>query len=123
MMKYKNEFYVDENNVARWNSNDQVPPRDILADLCVAGYITREQIYDSLTAKEAEDAAFLEQYVANRKQYGYSDEEKFEMRAAFGDEEVVDLENKICRKNMRDVNPFLIFFLLLFLQENEVLDK
>ena len=91
MMKYKNEFYVDENNVARWNSNDQVPPRDILADLCVAGYITREQIYDSLTAKEAEDATFLEQYVANRKQYGYSDEEKFEMRAAFGDEEVVDL--------------------------------
>lgn len=91
MTKYKNKFYIDVNNVARWNSNDQVPPRDILADLCVAGYITREQIYDSLTAKEAEDTAFLEQYVANRKQYGYSDEEKFEMRAAFGDEEVVDM--------------------------------
>ena len=88
---YKNEFYVDKNNVVRWNSDDQVPPRDILAELCVVGYITREQIYDSLTAKEAEDKVFLEQYVANRKQYGYSDEEKFEMRAAFGYEEVVDL--------------------------------
>ena len=44
-----------------------------------------------MTARKIEDLAFLEQYVANRQKYGYSDEEKFEMRAAFGDEEVVDV--------------------------------
>ena len=31
--------YMD-NNVIRWVSNDTVPPKDILAELCVAGYIT-----------------------------------------------------------------------------------
>jgi glycosyltransferase involved in cell wall biosynthesis len=34
---------------------------------------------------------FIAQYVANRQKYGYSDEEKFEMMAAFGGEEVVDI--------------------------------
>ena len=42
-------------------------------------------------SKNKEDAEFLDQYIANRQRYGYSDEEKFEMRAAFGDEEVVDI--------------------------------
>jgi hypothetical protein len=44
-----------------------------------------------LAVRKIEDAKFLEQYIANRQKYGYSDEEKFEMRAAFGDEEVVDI--------------------------------
>ena len=89
----KNHFeqaYFD-NNVIRWNSNKSVPPTDILAELCVAGYITSETLYDSIATKRKEDAAVLEQYVANRRKFGYSDEEKFEMRAAFGGEEVVDL--------------------------------
>lgn len=38
------------------------------------------------------DLDFLKQYVENRAKYGYSDEELFEMQAAFGpDEEVVDV--------------------------------
>lgn len=84
------QAYMD-NNVIRWVSNDTVPPKDILAELCVAGYITSETLYDSIATKNKEDEAFLEQYIANRKQYGYSDEEKFEMKAAFGNEEVVDI--------------------------------
>jgi hypothetical protein len=86
---FKNTY--TENNVIRWNSNNTVPPKDILADLCVAGYITTEILYDSIATKNIEDAAFLEQYVANRKKYGYSDEEKFEMQAAFAGEQVVDI--------------------------------
>jgi hypothetical protein len=89
----KNHFeqaYFD-NNVIRWNSNKSVPPTDILAELCVAGYITTEMMYDSIATRKKEDEKFLERYIANRRKYGYSDEEKFEMRAAFGDEEVVDL--------------------------------
>jgi hypothetical protein len=85
-----NQTYL-ENNVIRWVSNDTVPPLEILTELFVSGYITREIHFDSLATRKIEDLAFLEQYVANRQKYGYSDEEKFEMRAAFGDEEVVDV--------------------------------
>lgn len=95
MSKYAKEIYIDETfdyaQVVRWNSNDTVPPKEILAELCVAGFITTEVLYDSIACKDQEDAAFLEEYVARRQKYGYSDEEKFEMRAAFGDEEVVDI--------------------------------
>jgi hypothetical protein len=85
-----NQTYL-ENNVIRWVSNDTVPPKDILADLCVAGYITLETLYDSIATKNKEDAAFLDQYIANRRKYGYSDEEKFEMQAAFAGETVIDI--------------------------------
>jgi hypothetical protein len=88
-------IYIDEtgeyDQVVRWVSNDTVPPLEILTELFVAGYITREIHFDSLAVRKIEDAKFLEQYIANRQKYGYSDEEKFEMRAAFGDEEVVDI--------------------------------
>ena len=38
-----------------------------------------------------ENEIFFTQYRANREKYGYSEEEKMEMRAEFGDEEVVDV--------------------------------
>jgi hypothetical protein len=88
---YRNEFYIDNNDVVRWKSNDQVPFNDMLTDFLVAGLIVQENVLRSMTARKIEDLAFLEQYVANRQKYGYSDEEKFEMQAAFGDEEVVDV--------------------------------
>lgn len=96
MNKYTTkDFYIDETTeygqVVRWNSSDNIPPKDILAEFCVMGFITTETLYDSIACKNKEDAAFLEEYVARRQKYGYSDEEKFEMRAAFGDEEVVDI--------------------------------
>ena len=84
------QAYMD-GDVIRWKSNDTVPPKDILADLCVAGYLTSEQLYCSIATKNKEDAAFLDQYISNRRKYGYSDEEKMEMRNAFGGEEVVDV--------------------------------
>ena len=84
------QTYTD-NNVIRWVSNDTVPPKDILAELCVAGYITSECLYDSISTKNKEDDAFLEQYISNRRKFGYSDEEKFEMQAAFAGETVIDI--------------------------------
>jgi len=82
--------YMD-NNVIRWVSNNTVPPTDILADLCVAGYITSEMLYNSIDTKKKEDDAFLNQYIANRRKYGYSDEEKAEMANAFAGETVIDI--------------------------------
>jgi hypothetical protein len=95
MKDYKNEFYIDETGeyaqVVRWNLSNNIPPKDMLEDFWRKGYITLGTLSDSIACKNAEDSKFLEQYIASRKKYGYSDEEKFEMRAAFGDEEVVDL--------------------------------
>jgi hypothetical protein len=41
---------------------------------------------------EGKDLSVLKRYIENRQKHGYSDEELFEMRASFGeDEEVVDI--------------------------------
>lgn len=91
-MKYtKEDFNVDTNGVIRWNSSNNVPPTDILTEFLTAGFVTQEEVLRSISKRKEEDLAFLEAYVARRQKYGYTDEEKFEMRAAFGDEEVVDM--------------------------------
>jgi len=84
-------FYVDGNGIVRWDSNDQVPFDDKLTEFLIAGFIDQENVILSMNARKTESLAALDQYIARRQKYGYSDEEKFEMRAAFGDEEVVDL--------------------------------
>lgn len=88
---YKNEFYVDATNVVRWNSNDQVPFDDMLTNFLIAGYVDQDTVIDSMNARKVEADKAIAAYVANRQKYGYSDEERFEMRAAFGDEEVIDI--------------------------------
>lgn len=93
-MKTAAEHFVNtytEDNVVRWMSNNTVPPLEILTELFVAGFITRESHFDSLAASKIEQAKFLEQYVARRRKYGYSAEEKAEMANAFGGETVVDI--------------------------------
>lgn len=92
MTKYtKADFNVDTNGVVRWNSSNNVPPNDILTEFLVGGLVSQEEVLRSISKRKEEEIAFLEAYVARRQKYGYSDEEKFEMRAAFGDEEVVDV--------------------------------
>jgi hypothetical protein len=55
-----------------------------LTDVVLA--FTKEKIV------EDKDLSVLKRYIENRQKYGYSDEELFEMRASFGeDEEVVDI--------------------------------
>jgi len=52
----------------------------------VVSAFTKEKIV------EDKDLSVLKRYIENRQKYGYSDEELFEMRASFGeDEEVVDI--------------------------------
>ena len=92
MTKYtKEDFNVDTNGVVRWNSSNNVPPNDILTEFLVGGLVSQEEVLRSISKRKEEEIAFLEAYVARRQKYGYSDEEKFEMRAACGDEEVVDV--------------------------------
>ena len=91
---YITQTYFEETSdgqVVRWISNDTVPPLEILSELFVAGYITRETHFNSMNVSRIEQAAFLEQYIANRRKFGYSDEEKAEMANAFAGEEVVDI--------------------------------
>ena len=85
------DFYIDGNGIVRWDSNDQVPFDDMLTIFLIRGFIDQEHVIMSMNARKAESLKALDEYVARRQKYGYSDEEKFEMRAAFGDEEVVDL--------------------------------
>ena len=97
MTKYtKEDFYIDETKaefgpVVRWNSSNNIPFPDMLAEFVIAGYIDQETVVNSINARKAEDKIAIEQYVQMRKTHGYSDEEMFEMQAAFGNEEVVDI--------------------------------
>lgn len=91
MSKYtKEDFNVDTNGVIRWNSSNNVPPTDILTEFLTAGFVTQEEVLRSISMSKIEQEAALRAYVEMRNKYGYTNEEKFEMRAAFGDEEIVD---------------------------------
>lgn len=91
-----NEFYIDETNsefgaVVRWCSSNNIPFSDKLAEFLADGLIDQQTVVNSINARKIEDAKFLNEYVQYRLKNGYSDEEKFEMRAAFGGEEIVDI--------------------------------
>lgn len=85
--KRKEDFYVDETDsdtgpVVRWNSNDRIPFGDMLAEFARAGWISVQTVENSLAQRKIEDRISLEAYRRNYK--GPSEEELFEMRAAFG---------------------------------------
>jgi hypothetical protein len=85
------EFYIDNNDVVRWKTSNQVPFDDMLTKFLLEDLICQEQVLRSMSARKVEADIAIQQYVENRQEYGYSDEEKFEMQAAFGGEEVVDI--------------------------------
>jgi hypothetical protein len=76
------EIFFGADGVVRWTSNNRVMPKDcreILSHTAYRDFFSEEA---SRAAEDAETAAFLESY---RKNYtGPSEEEKAEMRAAFG---------------------------------------
>jgi len=85
--KYKSQFYIDETNsatgaVIRWNSNDRIPFEDMLQNFVDAGWITAQELRNSVEQRVEEDRIAIEQYRKNRR--APSAEELFEMRAAFG---------------------------------------
>lgn len=85
--KSKDKFYIDFTNSksgphVRWNSNDRVPFDDMLECFQALGWITAQERENSVAARDADTAAFLEEYRKNYK--GPSEEERAEARAAFG---------------------------------------
>lgn len=96
MANLKEAFYIDESNseagpVVRWLTSDNIPFEDKLTEFLIAGLIDQQTVVNSINLRKEEDKASIAKYIANRQKYGYSDEEKFEMRAAFAGEEVIDL--------------------------------
>ena len=90
--KYKSQFYIDYTNdatgpVVRWNSNDRIPFEDMLENFEDAGWIDGQMYSNSVEQRKVEDRIAIEAYRKNYK--GPSEEELFEMRAAFGPGETV----------------------------------
>lgn len=78
-----------ENGVVRWNSNDNVPFDDMLFDFVTIGVIDEATRQRSNEARSADTAAFCAEYRKAMANHVPSDEEMFEMRAAFGEGETV----------------------------------
>lgn len=84
-------FAIDAAGVVTWRSNGRPPFDDMIALFIALGVqgIDREA---TAAAKRESDRRGIAEYVAYRKQRGYSAEELAEMRAAFGPgETVVDI--------------------------------
>ena len=89
------EFYIDNTvvdyPVVRWISNDRVPFEDMLDKFFDAGLIDQQIVLNSIETHNAEQRDSIQEYINYRQKHGYSDEERFEMKAAFGDETIVDV--------------------------------
>jgi hypothetical protein len=85
------EYYKDPDGAIRWVSSDNVVPADILEMAVVDGTVTMQDLLISKEIDSIEGQIIIERYFKMREKHGYSDEERFEMRAAFGDEPVVDV--------------------------------
>ena len=86
--QFETGAHTDGDLVVRWDSNDRVPPQDILDLWQHLGFIF--DMAASQAAHEADTKAFLTEYRANQPAQP-SDEERAEARAAFGPgTEVVD---------------------------------
>ena len=71
--------------IVRWDTNDRVPPSDTLAEMLEARGITQAEHDASLAAGRTETQAFLADYRERMADHVPSDEERYEMRAAFGE--------------------------------------
>lgn len=85
--------YVD-GNIARWHSNNSIPPKDIIEFWEFTGITEQYNIdVDECTeTRDAETIAELDAYRKSRENYEMSDEEIYELQSAFGTgEEIVDV--------------------------------
>lgn len=78
-----------ENGIVRWKSNGRIPPDDLLELWHYGGCSFDYQ--KSCQRRSAEEAEAIKEYTLQRKDYVPSDEELMEMRAAFGEDVVVDV--------------------------------
>ena len=81
--KFKKDAQVDDNGIVTWKSNGRCPMDDFLEMLDWAGVAT---INYEATRKERDrqNEESIREYKESMKNHVYSEEELFEMRAAFG---------------------------------------
>ena len=58
-------FYVDQDDIVRWHSNNQEPFGDMLLDLHEAGLITLNQVEQTCTSKEIKTEQFWKEQFEN----------------------------------------------------------
>lgn len=80
--KYLKDITI-ENNTPRWTMGNGIP-RDILALLFVAGKINEAQHENGINFHQKQQEERLAQYIEQQKNREYTEEELFEMRAAYG---------------------------------------
>ena|SRR6056300_1419625 len=86
------DFYIREDGSVRWIMSDNMVPSDIMEMAVVDGTLTIDQRNKAEEIRIVEDKAFLDLYVKSREKYGYSEEEKAEMRAnSDGEEDWYDI--------------------------------
>ena len=93
--KQINEAYQDENGIFRWKSNSRVPFDDMLG----CWNLDDETLAACREARDKDNEVFIAEYRKSMENYEYSDEEKFEMRAAFG--EGAEVVNVLTGKKIR----------------------
>jgi hypothetical protein len=82
---FEDAYLVD--NVPHWKTGNRIPPKDILEFWHYCGLPF--DFEKATIEREAETDRFLTEYRARMANYVPSDEEAFEMRAAFGPGEIV----------------------------------
>lgn len=81
---YKSHEFKLDGIIVRWVSNNAVPPTDCLNDMLKQGLITSVEHSASETVRTEETMAFIQEYRKNHSAPA-SEEERAEMRAAFGE--------------------------------------
>lgn len=86
--QYKNgELLIDENGVATWASNGNAIPEECVEKAVYGGLAINVELTRKVRDKQTEE--FLTDYRERMKNHVYSEEELYEMRAAFGKGTVV----------------------------------
>jgi hypothetical protein len=83
---------VVTDGIVRWDSNGQVPPKDVVEEMLAGQAITTNEYLASGRARDTETAKFLDAYRTRMANHVPDAEELYEMRAAFGEgAEVVNI--------------------------------
>lgn len=80
--QFETDAGVSPEGVVRWKSNNNVPPSDVLEFWKHLGKSFNYEL--SVQVSEEEDRTFLQEYRKRKENHQYSEEERFEMRNAFG---------------------------------------
>jgi hypothetical protein len=84
----KVKMYFEETSevdgVIRWNKSNNVPPSELMELWAYVGLVDQWTFQRSTDARDKDQAESAKRYRETRATQGYSQEQLFEMRAAFG---------------------------------------